>query len=117
MKFLIDAQLPRRAVAWLAVAGHQATHTLELPDRNRTPDDTVATLADRDEQVVVTKDSDFVDSHLLHGRPAKLLLISAGNLTNAELQSLMVPAIPAIVGALTTNDFVELGWSGIIVRG
>jgi predicted nuclease of predicted toxin-antitoxin system len=35
MKFLIDAQLPRRLAAELKQAGFEATHTLELPDGNR----------------------------------------------------------------------------------
>ena len=38
MNFLIDAQLPRRMVAWLMVAGADAVHTLDLPDGNRTTD-------------------------------------------------------------------------------
>ena len=37
MNFLIDAQLPRRAVGWLTGAGFDAIHTLDLPDGNRTP--------------------------------------------------------------------------------
>ena len=38
MKFLVDAQLPRRLVAWLQEIGHDAVHTLDLPLANRTPD-------------------------------------------------------------------------------
>jgi hypothetical protein len=38
MKFLIDAQLPRRFVVWLTEAGHDALHTLDLPLKNQTPD-------------------------------------------------------------------------------
>ena len=33
MKFLIDAQLPRRFCSWLVAAGHDATHTLDLPPK------------------------------------------------------------------------------------
>jgi len=33
MKFLIDAQLPRRFVIWLTEAGHDALHTLDLPHK------------------------------------------------------------------------------------
>ena len=117
MNFVVDAQLPRRMTNWLASAGHDGVHTLDLPRGNRTVDDAITILADRDGRVVVTKDDDFVDSHLLHGRPTKLLLISAGNLTNAELEAIFVPAIPTLVRELMTNDFVELGWSGVIVRG
>ena len=36
MKFLVDAQLPRRFVGWLAEAGHDALHTLDLSLGNRT---------------------------------------------------------------------------------
>ncbi len=36
MKFLIDAQLPRRFAYGLEKAGVQAKHTLDLPQKNRT---------------------------------------------------------------------------------
>jgi len=38
MKFLVDAQLPRRLVFRLQESGHEAIHTLDLPLGNRTPD-------------------------------------------------------------------------------
>ena len=82
MKFLVGAQLPRRVAGWLASAGCDAVHTLDLPDGNRTTDQQVIDLADREDRVVVTKDADFVDSHLLQSRPAKLLLNSTGNIGN-----------------------------------
>jgi hypothetical protein len=31
MKFLVDAQLPRRLIPRLQEAGHEAIHTLDLP--------------------------------------------------------------------------------------
>ncbi len=71
--------MPRRAVGWLVAAGCDAVHTLDLPDGNRTTDARVIEVGDGEQRVVVTKDADFVDSHTLHGRPAKLLLISTGN--------------------------------------
>jgi len=36
MKFLIDAQLPRRLAHQLRGAGFETTHTLDLPHENRT---------------------------------------------------------------------------------
>ena len=59
MKFIVDAQLPRRLARDLAAAGHDVTHTLDLPLRNCTPDSEVVALAAREGRVVVTKDSDF----------------------------------------------------------
>jgi predicted nuclease of predicted toxin-antitoxin system len=117
MSFLIDAQLPRRMAAWLTAAGCDAVHTLDLPDGNRTTDEQVNDVADREQRVVVTKDADFVDAHVLRGRPAKLLLVSTGNISNRDLEALIVPLIPAIVREFGSHSFLELGRSGIIVRG
>jgi hypothetical protein len=52
MKFLIDAQLPRRMVGWLGSAGCDAVHTLDLPDGNRTTDTQVIACADQEQGVV-----------------------------------------------------------------
>ncbi len=117
MNFLVDGQLPRRMVAWLVAAGCDARHTLDLPDGNRTTDEQVIAVADRELRVVVTKDADFVDSHILGGRPARLLLISTGNISNRDLEALVVPLIPEIVREFATQSFLELGQMGIVVRG
>jgi predicted nuclease of predicted toxin-antitoxin system len=117
MNFLVDARLSRRMTAWLTAAGCGAVHTLDLPDGNRTTDEQINNMADREQRVVVSKDADFVDSHLLRGRPPKLLLISTGNISNRELEALMVPLIADIVREFQTNSFIELGPTGIVIRG
>ena len=117
MKFLIDAPLPRRMAGWLGSAGCDTVHTLDLPNGNRTTDEKVVECADREQRAVVTKDADFVNSHLLHAKPAKLLLISTGNISNRDLEQLVVPLIPDLVRELQAHSFLELGRSGIIVRG
>jgi predicted nuclease of predicted toxin-antitoxin system len=66
---------------------------------------------------VVSKDADFVNTHLVSGRPSKLLLVSTGNISNTELGQLLVPLIPALITAFQANVFVELTRNGIIVRG
>jgi hypothetical protein len=48
MKFLIDAQLPRRMARRLHAAGHDAIHTLDLSAGNRTTDAEISRMADRD---------------------------------------------------------------------
>jgi predicted nuclease of predicted toxin-antitoxin system len=82
MKFLIDAQLPRRLAHQLEVAGFETTHTLDLPQGNRTTDQSLITLSLKEQYVIVTKDSDFVESFLLKREPWKLLLVSTGNIGN-----------------------------------
>lgn len=89
MKFIVDAQLPRRLARELAAAGHDARHTLDLPLGNRTPDGDIAALAAGENRVVITKDRDFVTAFFLHGSPPRLLLISTGNLANDALLRLL----------------------------
>jgi predicted nuclease of predicted toxin-antitoxin system len=117
MNFLVDAQLPRRMIAWLTAAGCGAVHTLDLPDGNRTTDEQMNDVADREQRAIITKDSHFVDSHLLQGRPGKLLLISIGNISNRELEALLMPLIPSIVHEFQTHSFLEVGRTGIVIRG
>lgn len=73
MKFLVDAHLPKRLARLLQQLGHDALHTLDLPDQNRSSDETLIQIAEAEECIVITKDSDFVDSFLLVRRPPQLL--------------------------------------------
>ena len=114
MKFLVDAQLPRRLVGRLREAGHEALHTLDLPLGNRTTDAAVNELSTREHYAVVTKDSDFVNSFLLSRRPYKLLLISTGNINNAELEALLVSNLERIAEGFDTLDFIELDRKALI---
>lgn len=60
MKFLVDAQLPRRLAEHLRQSGLSAIHTLDLPAGNRTTDLAINELSIREQYVVVTKDSDLL---------------------------------------------------------
>jgi predicted nuclease of predicted toxin-antitoxin system len=114
MNFLVDAQLPRRLIYRLRDAGHDALHTLDLPKKNRTTDDEIYEISAREHRAVVTKDADFVNSILLSRKPYKLLLISTGNINNADLEALFVPQISTIAAAFATFDYIELTRTALI---
>ena len=114
MKFLIDAQLPRRLATHLKHAGLEAIHTLELPEGNRTTDQALITLSITTQAVLVTKDSDFVQSFLLKREPWKLLLVSTGNISNDDLLRLFELNMTQITDAFSEFDFVELNGRNII---
>ncbi|MBM3860717.1 MAG: hypothetical protein FJ395_13845 [Verrucomicrobia bacterium] len=116
MKFLLDAQLPRRLARALAAGGHDTVHCLDLALGNRTPDQELATIAARESRVLVTKDSDFVTSYWLQGMPPKLLLISTGNIDNDALLRLVAANQSALIAALTQHHFVELSRSSVTVH-
>lgn len=117
MKFLVDAHLPKRLTRLLNQLGHDAIHTLDLPEQNRTDDATIVEVGIMEERIVVTKDSDFVDSFLLIHRPPRLLLISTGNISNRDLEQLFLRNLDAIVAGFTTHDFVELSRTHVITHG
>lgn len=116
MKFLVDAQLPRRFCSWLAVAGHDAVHTLDLPKRNRTTDNEILDIAVQEDRIVVTKDDDFVQSFMIAGSPPKLLLIATGNISNSELERLVGTNLDMITQAFEMYRFMELGSESLVIH-
>jgi predicted nuclease of predicted toxin-antitoxin system len=115
MKFLVDAQLPRNLAWWLAEAGHDALHTLDLPRKNRTTDAEVVERAVQDGRVVVSKDSDFVASYLLTGVP-RLLLISTGNIPDIDLEQSLRSSMATIEVAFTENNLVEITREAMVIH-
>jgi predicted nuclease of predicted toxin-antitoxin system len=115
MKFLVDAQLLRRFASWLNEAGHDALHTLDLPNKNLTPDSQVIARAKQDARVVVTKDADFVQSFLIAGEPT-LLLISTGNINNTDLEKLLRANLSSIEAAFASSRFVEITRDALVVH-
>ena len=116
MNFLLDANLPRRLVYLFRERGYHAVHTLDLPDGNATEDMAILQYSDKNDCVITTKDSDFTTSFWLNNRPNKLLLISTGNISNKELEALIVANFDQIIADLSSNRFIELSRDHIIVH-
>lgn len=66
MKFVVDAQFPLKLAVALTAAGHDAVHTLNLPDKNRSSDTFISRIADSEARIVISKDADFVTSHIVN---------------------------------------------------
>ncbi len=113
MKFLIDAQLPRRMSHQLNARGFDATHTLDLATGNRTTDSQPNRISVDQEHVLVTKDTDFVDSLIVQKVPYKLLLISTGNIKNVELETMLFNNLELIVKEFKSYDFIEIDRSNL----
>ncbi|MGI8753014.1 MAG: DUF5615 family PIN-like protein [Acidimicrobiales bacterium] len=117
MRFLIDAQLPAKLAIRLVTAGHDAVHTSQLPEGNRATDASLSALADAEDRIVVTKDRDFRDSHLLRRSPRRLLVVATGNIANNDLLTLVTNNLTTVVEALSEAAFVELRWTGLVIHG
>lgn len=95
MKFLIDAHLPPSLKVVFQAAGHDALHTMDLPDQNASKDSQINVVSMSEQRVVKTKDTDFYYSHLLHGRPWKLALVRTGNLGLKPTKQMFATHLPA----------------------
>jgi len=116
VRFLVDAQLPVRLARHLAAAGHDCVHTSELPDGNRSTDRSISLVADADDRVVITKDRDFRDSHLLVGRPRRLLEVTTGNIRNDDLIVLFETNLTLIIESLEEARYVAISPDRLVVH-
>jgi predicted nuclease of predicted toxin-antitoxin system len=116
MKFIVDAQLPRRLATFLQNSGYDAIHTLDLPQQNKTADSSINALSIKEERIVITKDADFVDSFLTIKQPYKLVLISTGNIKNSDLEVIFATGLSQIVDLLTQYNYIEVDQRNITVH-
>ncbi|HVX26323.1 MAG TPA: DUF5615 family PIN-like protein [Parafilimonas sp.] len=85
MKFLIDAQLPPSLKNIFISKGFDCLHTLDLDLKNETPDSVINFISVNEQRIVITKDTDFLESFLLKKQPYKLILVKLGNTSKNEL--------------------------------
>lgn len=117
MKFLVDAQLPKRLSDLLQTMGFDAVHTLDLPGGNQTPDGEINRLSLEQRRVVITKDADFVDSFLLQKQPHQLLIVGTGNIRNDDLIDRFQKEVPRMVDLFLQFDYLELTVHSLLIRG
>jgi len=97
--------------------GHFRTWgTLDLPKQNKTGDELIAGIAEREARVVVTKDTDFAADQLHSTRQFKLLLVRTGNIENTLLIDLFESRMGKILECLERNTFVEINRRYIVIH-
>jgi len=116
VKFLVDAHLPKALSDFLRLKGHDSIHTIDLPDANRTNDQTIISIAGLEKRTIITKDSDFLESYLLIGHPEKLVLIKTGNIRNVDLIKIFERNIEKLCSLLEDSSLIEINTSEIVVH-
>ena len=113
MKFIIDAQLPKSLSDFLNYRGHDSIHTLELPNKNGTDDTYIKRIAAEEQRVVVTKDSDFLESFLITSEPNKLIIVRTGNIPNKSLLKIFSDNLEFILLLISRSNLIEVTRSEI----
>jgi len=114
MRFLIDANLPFKLAQTLKDKGYDVIHTDDLPNKERTTDKEIRKIAIDQNYTIISKDSDFLDSHLLQRIPTKLLFVATGNIINKDLIDLFNKNFEAINILFDSYDLIELNNKQII---
>lgn len=114
MKFIIDAQLPKRLASFLLEKGYFAIHTLDLPNRNKTYDREIIELSLKEQFIVISKDADFYNAYLCKGEPYKLIYLKVGNLSTSEIIILFDKNLDVIINQISINYVIEISNRNII---
>jgi predicted nuclease of predicted toxin-antitoxin system len=115
VKFIIDAQLPKSLSEFLKTKGYDSVHTTELTLGNKTTDTEINNIAEKQGRIVISKDNDFLESHLLKHQPPKLLIVKTGNITNSKLISIFDKNIEKICSSFNESNLIEVYSSEFIV--
>ena len=107
MRFIIDAHLPMSVAQAFADLGHTVVHTRDMPLGNATDDNDIISVAGND-GIVVSKDEDFYQSFLLHGKPPQLIHVKVGNMRLKEVTILFEKIAPKIADLLGQHDLLEV---------
>jgi len=109
MKFFVDANLPLKLVKALVTMGYDVLHTENLATKEFTKDSEIRAFCAKENRILITKDTDFLDSHLLKGLPSKLVLVTTGNISNSDLIRIFGNHFGQMVDLLSVYDLIELG--------
>ena len=115
MKFFIDANLPFKLVKYLNDKSLEAIHTDHLPRKERTTDSEIREFTKKNDLILISKDSDFLDSHFINAMPKQLLLISTGNIPNKSLFILFDKYFDEIISLFKYSNLIELTINELIV--
>jgi predicted nuclease of predicted toxin-antitoxin system len=116
MKYLLDAQLSYKLAKHLKKKGFDVVHTNELPNKEKSTDKEISLYSKKHKRIVITKDSDFLDSYLIHNLPEKILLVTVGNLHNDILFILFDNYFYEIDLLFKNNNYIELNQNEYIIH-
>jgi predicted nuclease of predicted toxin-antitoxin system len=108
--YWIDANLPPQTVEWLKDAFNVTVEHVFSMNLLSAEDNEIFQIAKNSKGniIIVTKDEDFIDLVLRKKSPPKIIWITAGNLSNRQLKTLLLNNFKTAVITLLRENFVEI---------
>ncbi len=116
MKFLVDAQLPKRLSNYLNRKGHDSLHTFDLPRKNETVDQSLIDLSKESGRIVISKDKDFYYSAILQHEPIKLIMVTTGNIHNSKLLDIFQENLPKLCELIDQYQIIEVTTTSVTIH-
>lgn len=88
MKFICDVHISIRLPKFLAIHGTESIHVNQLVAGSSTSDAEISEYADKNDYIVMTRDTDFRNAYLLKKTLKKLTHVCLGNINNDRLVAL-----------------------------
>lgn len=117
MDFLVDVHLSISLSKFLNQQSEcTSVHVNQILQKWHTSDSEICRYADAKNLVVITKDSDFKNSHFINKTPRKIIRVTLGNISNIDLILLFTKYLPVIMPLSEKNNFyIEIDSEQIIV--
>lgn len=100
----LDAQLSPALAPWITTTFGQPCQALRDLGLQGAPDLQIFEAGRDASAIVMTKDSDFVVLQGQRGAPPKLLWITCGNTSNANLRTVLSATLPKALALFDTGD-------------
>ena len=104
MKFWIDAQLSPALAPWLSNTFGVEAFSVRWLGLQHASDERIFTAARETEAVVITKDRDFVQLLERLGPPPKLIWVTCGNTSNAQMRKILQQTFPKALSLLQAGE-------------
>jgi predicted nuclease of predicted toxin-antitoxin system len=96
MKVLCDVHISLKITKLFSNKGLISVHVNDILDKSFTTDNKICDYADKNDFTVITKDSDFKNSHFIKRSPKKLIKINLGNISTNRLIEIFENCYPLL---------------------
>ncbi|SFS71593.1 DUF5615 family PIN-like protein [Mucilaginibacter polytrichastri] len=117
LNFLVDVHLPISLSKFLDKHPKcSSTHVNQILQKWNTTDTEICNYADANLMIVITKDSDFKDTHFIKQTPKKVIKVALGNISNNDLLDIFEKYLSFILSlTLKESFYIEISKEQIIM--
>ena len=105
MKVLCDVHISFKLISFFRRKNIEAIHVNTILDSFFSSDKAIATYADQNKLIVITKDIDFRNSYFIRKSPQRLIRICLGNINTTDLITIFEQQLNFLEKAYQSHTF------------